>query len=154
MKSRETDQRTIRVGSDLLDVVVSGEESSGAAFAARVTIPAGGGPPMLHRHDSFELYRIDEGELCFYRAGDGEQVERTVAATGELVAIPGGQEHTIRNESQREAHALVVFAPGTDMEPFFRAAAALDEPAPEAVMALAAEHGIQTTRPIPDGVSR
>jgi mannose-6-phosphate isomerase-like protein (cupin superfamily) len=153
MRETETNQRTIRVGSDQLEVVVSGDQSRGAAFAARVTIPAGGGPPVMHCHDSFELYRVDQGELCFYLGrGDGGPVQRKVAASGDLVAIPGGREHTIRNESTRDAHALAVFAPGTDVEPFFHAAAA-DDATPETIAALAAEHGIEITRPVPKEVT-
>jgi mannose-6-phosphate isomerase-like protein (cupin superfamily) len=149
MREKKANQRTIRVGSDLLEVVVSGDESRGVVFAARVTIPAGGGPPVMHTHDSFELYRVDQGELSFYLGrGDGGTVERRVAAAGEVVAIPGGQEHTIRNESPHDAHALAVFAPGTDVEPFFRAAAAVDA-TPETIVALATEHGIEITRPVP-----
>ncbi len=60
------------------------------------------------------------------------------------VAIPGGREHTIRNESAAEARAFVVFAPGAPMERFARAAAA----GTADVIALAAAHGIEITRPL------
>ena len=75
-------------------------------------MPPGGGPPMLHRHDAFEAYRVDAGELAFYLESEGGEVTRTVAGPGSVVAIPGGREHTIRNESGAEAEALVVFTPG------------------------------------------
>jgi hypothetical protein len=48
-----------------------------------------------------------------------------IAGAGSVVAIPGGREHTIRNESPTEALAYVVFAPGSEIERFMRAADAL-----------------------------
>ncbi len=102
--------------------------------AAEVTIPAGGGPPALHRHPSAELYRVERGELALYL---GE--ERISAPEGAVVHIPGGTPHTIRNETDAEARAFVVFTPGTEMERFVRAVAA----SPGDVVALAEEHGIE-----------
>jgi mannose-6-phosphate isomerase-like protein (cupin superfamily) len=106
--------------------------------AAEVTIPAGGGPPAMHRHPSAELYRVDRGELALY-LGD----ERISAGEGAVVHIPGGTAHTIRNETDAEAQAFVVFTPGTEMERFVRAVAA----SPGDVLALAREHGIEMLTP-------
>jgi quercetin dioxygenase-like cupin family protein len=131
-------QETIDVGGDQVVVRCASEQSGGAVLALEVTIPPGGGPPMLHRHDPFELYRVERGELTFDLGG-----ERLRAAAGSVVAIPGGAEHTVRNESEREARAFVVFTPGAAMEAFIRAAAALESPAAEDVLALAARHGIE-----------
>ena len=47
--------------------------------------------------------------------------------------------------------AFVVYAPGAEMEAFVRAAAArppTGRPAMERVLAVAAEHGIEITRPL------
>jgi hypothetical protein len=60
-----------------------------------------------------------------------------------VVAIPGGREHTVRNESSEDAQAFVVLSPGAEFERFVRAAVASDD-----VAALAAEHGIEMTRPL------
>jgi hypothetical protein len=56
------------------------------------------------------------------------------------VHIPGGAAHTIRNESDAEARALVVFSPGSEMEAFVRAAAVAVRP--EDVATLAQRHGV------------
>jgi mannose-6-phosphate isomerase-like protein (cupin superfamily) len=106
--------------------------------AAEVTIPAGGGPPAMHRHPSAELYRVDRGELALY-LGD----ERIRATQGAVVHIPGGVAHTVRNETGADAQAFVVFTPGTEMERFVRAVAA----SPGDVAALAEEHGIEMFAP-------
>lgn len=116
---------TIAVGSESLAFRITDRDSGGALVAADVRMPPGGGPPMLHRHDAFEAYRVDSGELAFYLERDGGRVERTVAGPGTVVAIPGGREHTIRNESAAEAEALVVFTPGAAMEAFAREVGAI-----------------------------
>ena len=119
--------------------------------AAVVRMPPGGGPPALHRHQPSELYRVERGEFTFYVEDADGAIERFSAGAGETIAIPGGREHTIRNESGAEAVAFVVYAPGAEMEAFVRAAARLDAGGPppiDRVITLAAEHGIEITRPL------
>jgi mannose-6-phosphate isomerase-like protein (cupin superfamily) len=128
----------LKVGHDEITLHVDSERSGGTMVAAEVTIPAGGGPPALHRHPSAELYRVQRGELALY-LGD----ERISAGEGAVVHIPGGTAHTIRNETDAEAQAFVVFTPGTEMERFVRAVAA----SPGDVLALAREHGIEMLAP-------
>jgi hypothetical protein len=118
-----------------------------------VMIPPGGGPPMLHRHDPFELYRVRSGDLAVYlEDGDGA-VRRRVAGAGDVVPIDAGREHTVRNESTREARATVVFSPGEPMELFARAVGELGRNTDDAeIFALARAHGIEITRPLDDAL--
>ncbi len=102
----------MRVGSDEIEFRVTSEESDGALAAAEVRIPAGGGPPMLHRHEPSELYRVEAGELAIYVEDEHGSIDRKLARAGSTVAIAGGREHTVRNESGSEARAFVVFSPG------------------------------------------
>jgi mannose-6-phosphate isomerase-like protein (cupin superfamily) len=125
---------TIRVGADELQFKVASE----ALLAVEVRMPAGGGPPGLHRHAADEIYRGERGELTIY-LGD----ERVPLGPGDVVHIPGGSAHTVRNETDEEALAYVVYSPGVEMEAFVRAAAELDAPDPAAVVALAQRHGIE-----------
>jgi mannose-6-phosphate isomerase-like protein (cupin superfamily) len=122
----------LTIGSDEITLLARSE----TLLAAAVTIPAGGGPPAMHRHPSEELYRVEAGELAVYR-----EHERIVAGPGDVVHIAGRQPHTVRNESATEARAYVIFSPGTEMERFVRAVAAN----PADVMALAAANGIEFT---------
>jgi oxalate decarboxylase/phosphoglucose isomerase-like protein (cupin superfamily) len=141
-----------RIGHDTLVVRVPSASTGGALLAAEVEIPAGGGPPLMHRHDPEEVYRLERGELALYVEDDDGHAERTVARAGDVVHIPGGRAHTVRNESAAEARAYVVFTPGTQMENFLRAAGALatgEPPSMEEVLALAARHGIEMTGPVP-----
>lgn len=145
------------VGPDRIAFKVTSEQSDGEVAVLDVRIAPGGGPPMLHRHDAFELYRVRSGELAIYLEGWDGAVRRTVAGPGAVVPIGGGVEHTIRNESDEEAEAVVVFAPGEAMERFARAAAEISAgapPAPEQVLALAEVHGIEMTRSIEDALAK
>jgi oxalate decarboxylase/phosphoglucose isomerase-like protein (cupin superfamily) len=142
----------MRVGGDEIEFKVSGDQG-GPLVAAEVRMAPGGGPPALHRHEPAELYRVERGELVFYLGDADGGVRRSVAGAGETVPIAGWREHTIRNESDAEAAAFVVYSPGAPMEAFAREAAALAEagPAPiERVLELAAGHGIEITRSLED----
>jgi oxalate decarboxylase/phosphoglucose isomerase-like protein (cupin superfamily) len=150
LQPREDEDR-VTVGGDQITFRCTSEQSGDAIAAFEVRIPAGGGPPALHRHSPFELYRVQDGELTFYLEGPDGRIERSVAGPGSVVAIPGGAEHTIRNESDAAARAFVVFSPGGEMEHFARAADALaasGQPTIEQIMMLAHAHGIEITRPL------
>lgn len=138
-----------RLGGDEVTLRVTSAESGGEVLAMEVRIPAGGGPPALHTHAPAETYRVERGELAIYLAGPGGAVDRTPAAAGSVVHIPGGREHTVRNESGAEAAAYVTFTPGAPMEGFIRAAAALGDAPMEEVLAVAGRHGVVVTRPLP-----
>ncbi len=137
----------IRVGHDHLAFRVTGPR----LLAVDVTIPPGGGPPALHRHAPAEIYRVLDGELAFY-FGDGAEIRREVGGAGAVVDIAAGVEHTVRNETGAPAHAYVTFVgDAASMEAFVRAAARLADAGPpdlRAVMATAAAHGVEITRPI------
>jgi oxalate decarboxylase/phosphoglucose isomerase-like protein (cupin superfamily) len=143
----------LTVGSDEITLRVTSQTTAGALLAADVTLPAGGGPPMLHRHEPAEVYRIEHGELTIYVEQDNGEVQRIATRPGSVVHIPGGRAHTVRNESDDEARAFVVFAPGTTIEHFIRQAATLATTGTkvEDVLALAEQHGIQMAGPLPTG---
>jgi quercetin dioxygenase-like cupin family protein len=142
----------VEVGGDLVEFRVTSERSGGAVVAYEVIFAPGGGPPMLHRHEDFELFRVEAGELAFYLEDEDGVTARHLAPAGAVVAIPGGREHTVRNESVSPARAFAVLAPGAGMERFARGAGELAADGEgvevEAVMALAAASGIEITRPV------
>lgn len=139
----------MRVGHDRIEIKVDGEASGGEIFAYEVDMPAGGGPQMLHRHASHEIYRVVAGAMTVY-AGSGadEAIERRVVRAGDTAFIPGNAEHTIRNETKSPARAFAVLVPGDDLERFVRGVAELGDSAAEAsrVSELAQRSGIEMTR--------
>ena len=122
-------------------VLATSAQTGGALFAVEIRMPPGGGPPVMHRHDPGEVYYVIEGEFTFYiglrrRRPAGSPPGRATSSPS-----PAARPHTIRNESDADAVAFVVHAPGAPMESFSRAAAALAaeaSPSIEDVLALAA----------------
>jgi quercetin dioxygenase-like cupin family protein len=146
----------IRVGRERIRFKVTSEQSGGEVAVFEVRMPPGGGPPLLHRHEPFELYRVLSGELAVYLEGRDGAVTRTVAGPGSVVPIGAGLEHTVRNESDEDAEAVVVFSPGEPMERFARAAGDLGRGGPaseDEVLALARAPGIEVTRPIEEALA-
>jgi len=141
----------LKLGTDELTFRVDSAATGGALLAVDVRLPAGGGPPVLHRHAPLEVYRVDRGELVLYVDDDSGEAERIVATPGTVVHIPAWRRHTVRNESDADALAYVVFAPGIEIERFMRAAGALasGEPDLTEVLALAERHGIEMVAPAP-----
>jgi mannose-6-phosphate isomerase-like protein (cupin superfamily) len=142
----------LQLGGDEITVLATCAQTRGALFAVTVRMPPGGGPPVMHRHDPGEVYHVLEGEFTFYVGDPTGPVRRTVAMAGDVVPLPGGTPHTIRNESAADAVAFVVHAPGAPMENFCRAAAALavqGDPSMEAVLTIAARHDIELLGPVP-----
>jgi len=142
----------IMVGSDEMMLPVTSDATRGSLLAAEVRLPAGGGPPAMHRHDPEEIYRVERGALAIYLEDESGDVQRIPSLAGDVVHIPGGRAHTIRNESDAAADAYVVFSPGAEIERFFRSAGALAAAGPvgvDDVLALAQRHGIQFTGPVP-----
>jgi len=145
----------IALGSDELCVLATSAQTGGALFAVTVRMPPGGGPPLLHRHAPGEVYHVLSGEFAFYIGRPDGTVHRLTAAAGQVVPLEGNTPHTVRNESDADALAFVVHAPGAPMEQFSRAAAALaatSEPTMDAMLVLAERHGIEMLGPVPTAV--
>ena len=141
------------LGADQITVLATCAQTNGALFAVEMRMPPGGGPPVLHRHAPGEIYYVTSGEFTFYVADTDAPPRRVTAAAGTVVPLAGGTPHTVRNESDAAAVAFVVHAPGAPMENFSRAVAALaanGSPSMDAVLAVAAQHGIELLGPLPD----
>jgi quercetin dioxygenase-like cupin family protein len=143
----------MKLGTDEIAVLATSAQTGGALFAVEVRMPPGGGPPVMHRHAPGEVYYVLEGEFTFYAGHPNGPVQRVTASAGQVVPLVGGTPHTVRNESDSDALAFVVHAPGAPMEGFSRAAAELaahGSPSMEAVLAIASQHGIELLGPIPE----
>jgi mannose-6-phosphate isomerase-like protein (cupin superfamily) len=142
----------LRLGTDEVVVLATSAQTAGAMFAVQIRMPPGGGPPVLHRHDPGEVYFVLQGEFAFYTEDPDSGARRWTAGAGAVVPLAGGTPHSIRNESSADAVAFVVHAPGAPMEGFLRAGAALagdGDPSMDAVLTIAAQHGIELLGPIP-----
>lgn len=144
------------LGSDDVVIHATSADTGGTLFAVEITMPPGGGPPVMHRHDPGEVYLVLDGEFTFYTQEPNGEARRRTACAGEVVSLAGGTPHTIRNESAEPARAFAVHAPGGPMEGFMRAVAEQSRdqpPAMERVLAIASLNGITLLGPIPDVTS-
>ena len=140
------------VGTEEFLVLATSDQTNGDLCAGLLTMPPGGGPPVMHRHAPSEVYYVLQGELTFY-LGEGAEVRRVRAGAQSAVPMAGGTPHTVRNESAADAVALVVHSPGRVIEAFSRGAAALAAEGPpdmSAVLELAARSGVELLGPVPE----
>jgi quercetin dioxygenase-like cupin family protein len=104
-----------------------------------VLAPPGRQPPLhVHREDG-ESWYVLEGELTVWI---GERVH--AISPGEFRLAPPKVPHTLRAGPDGARYLLIV---GGRFEAFVRAVAALGEPDPERLTAVAAEHGIDILGP-------
>lgn len=142
----------LALGTDEVVVLTSCAQTNGDIYAGLVRMPPGGGPPVMHRHDPSEVYHVLSGELAFYVGRPDGGVYRVPVGAGQVMPLAGGTPHTIRNETDAEAVAFVVHAPGGGMEGFTRAAAALaasGDSSVESVLGIAERYGIELLGPVP-----
>lgn len=132
-----------------------GEVAGGEVHALEITVPPGSGTPP-HRHRSFEVFQVIEGEVTFGVFDDGPP-RSTVAGPGAVVSVPSGAAHNYTNASGREARMLVILE--RQMIDFFREIGATAPPPPgppsEAVIArlmeAAGRHGVEIMAGPPPG---
>jgi quercetin dioxygenase-like cupin family protein len=92
--------------TDLMEVLVTREQSGGRYDVVRGTIQPGGGPPP-HRHArEDELFYVVAGEFEFIRND-----EIFIAGAGTSVFLPRGSVHTFKNVGARAGTLIVVTTP-------------------------------------------
>jgi mannose-6-phosphate isomerase-like protein (cupin superfamily) len=148
---RTTAER-LRLGGDEITVLATCAQTDDTMFVVEMRMPPGGGPPVMHRHEPAEVYHVLEGKFAFYLGLPDGSVERVTATAGDVVPLAGSTPHTVRNETDRDAVAFVVHAPGPVMEGFSRGAVALAERGRTDmadVLDLAQRHGIEMLGTVP-----
>ncbi|MEJ7797824.1 MAG: quercetin 2,3-dioxygenase [Solirubrobacteraceae bacterium] len=135
----------------LIDILVSGEQSGGSYSLAEVRGPQGFATPLHVHRDLDEGFYMIEGELTVWF---GDQV--SVLSAGDFAHAPRGVPHTIKNTGPGEARMLVMSTPA-GFEDFVRAfgtpALTHEPPVLEGppdvgrAAALAAENGIDLLGP-------
>src|SRR5687768_5362742 len=76
----------LKVGYDEMKVLASTADNGGALFALEMRMAPGGGPPVMHRHASGEVYYVIEGEFTFH-LGLGDDARRVTARAGDTVPL-------------------------------------------------------------------
>jgi quercetin dioxygenase-like cupin family protein len=110
-------EETIQFGPITMRFLVAGDDSSGSAAVAEMTLAPGGKlPSPAHSHDAYEetVYGLD-GTITWTVAGAALEV-----GPGQALCIPRGVMHRFDNLSGREAKCLVVATPAKIGPAYFR----------------------------------
>lgn len=107
------------VGRDLTTIKASGRDTSGNLLVLDVTVPPGGGPPVLHRHVYAETFRFLQGEFEVSTV-DADNALSTVRVTaGDTVSIPSMAWHNFKNVGSIPGKFIAIHSPAV-MEAFVR----------------------------------
>lgn len=110
----------IRIGTQEIRFLVTGDDSNGSVAVLEMTVPAGeklAAPP--HSHDAYEetIYGTT-GTLTWTVDGNPNEV-----GPGHALCIPRGAVHGFANHGSEDAKALVVISPAAIGPAFFRESA-------------------------------
>jgi quercetin dioxygenase-like cupin family protein len=104
---------TYRSPIDEITFLLTGEQTGGAFFMAKVSVsPGGGTPPHLH-HREEETFYLQQGTLTVQVGG-----KTLTASAGDVICLPRGVVHCFQNTGDVDAKFLVVATPA-GLEKFF-----------------------------------
>jgi mannose-6-phosphate isomerase-like protein (cupin superfamily) len=109
------------VAGDVTIVRASGQDTAGQMLMLEVSVEAGGGPPVLHRHHYSEIFYFLEGEFEISTADDDYKVKTCRVKAGDAVSVPSMAWHNFKNVGTSKGKFLVVHSPPV-MEAFLREA--------------------------------
>jgi mannose-6-phosphate isomerase-like protein (cupin superfamily) len=107
------------VVTDVTTIKASGENTSGKLLVLEVTVPPGGGPPMLHRHEYSEVFLFQEGEFEVSTVDADYALSTVRVGAGDTVSIPSLVWHNFKNIGQTPGKFTAVHSPAV-MEDFMR----------------------------------
>jgi mannose-6-phosphate isomerase-like protein (cupin superfamily) len=107
------------VGTDVVTIKASGQETSDRMLIIEVLVPPGGGPPALHRHAYAEVFYILEGDFEISTADADNQLSTVKSKPGDTLAIPSLIWHNFKNVGTTPGKFLAVHSPA-GMEAFAR----------------------------------
>lgn len=95
------------LGADIVTIKAPGKATGGKLLVLEVTVPPGGGPPMLHRHEYTEMFYVLSGEFIVNTLMNGSGKMHTLHE-GDTIAIPSMAWHTFKNAGKTPGKLLVV----------------------------------------------
>lgn len=98
-------------GTDVTTVRASGSDTSGKMLMLEVTVPAGGGPPVLHRHEYTEIFYFLEGEFEVSMADEALAVSTLRLKPGDTLSVPSKAWHNFKNVGNIPGKFLVIHSP-------------------------------------------
>ena len=107
------------VVTDVTTIKASGAETSGKLLVLEVTVPPGGGPPVLHRHEYSEVFLFLEGEFEVSTVDEHYETSTVRVRAGDTVSIPSMVWHNFKNVGETPGKFTAVHSPAV-MEDFMR----------------------------------
>jgi mannose-6-phosphate isomerase-like protein (cupin superfamily) len=107
------------VVTDVTTIKASGRDTSGKLLVLEVSVPPGGGPPVLHRHEYSEVFLFQEGEFEVSTVDEDYTPSTSRVGPGDTVAIPSMVWHTFKNVGEVRGRFTAVHSPAV-MEDFIR----------------------------------
>jgi mannose-6-phosphate isomerase-like protein (cupin superfamily) len=87
----------ILFGADIVSIKARGNATAGTLLAFEIRVPAGGGPPALHRHAYSEVFYLLDGEFEISTVDADNRLQTAILKAGDTVAIPSMAWHTFKN---------------------------------------------------------
>jgi mannose-6-phosphate isomerase-like protein (cupin superfamily) len=139
--------RAIDLGSFLMSVKATAEETDGAFTLLEATEPPNFGPPMHIHRDAAEAFYVLEGEYIIFI--DDREVR---APAGSFVYIPVGAVHGFRVGAV-PSRKLNLYVPQAMIGYFDELAAAIraGDVSDEELGAIAERYGVEVLGPVPEG---
>jgi mannose-6-phosphate isomerase-like protein (cupin superfamily) len=107
------------VVTDVTTIKASGPDTSGKLLVLEVTVPPGGGPPVLHRHEYAEVFLFQEGEFEVGTVDEDYAPIMLRVGVGDTVSIPSMVWHNFKNVGEAPGRFVAVHSPAV-MEDFMR----------------------------------
>jgi quercetin dioxygenase-like cupin family protein len=113
------DSRSLLVISELMTILLTGEETDGKYALVESITPPGEGVPFLHTHPQQETFYVLEGNYEIYGRDEEGNKFAVQAQAGSTVHVPGGAPHGFRNVGDTAGKVLLTLEPAGNMEVFF-----------------------------------
>ena len=99
------------VVTDVTTIKASGADTSGRLLVLQVTVPPGGGPPVLHRHDYSEVFLFQEGDFEVSTVDENYVLDTIKVGAGDTVSIPSMVWHNFKNVGEVPGRFSAVHSP-------------------------------------------
>jgi mannose-6-phosphate isomerase-like protein (cupin superfamily) len=107
------------VVTDVTTIKASARDTSGELLVLEVTVPPGGGPPVLHRHEYSEVFMFQEGEFEVSTVNEDFEPSALRVGAGDTVSVPAMAWHNFKNVGATPGRFIAVHSPPV-MEGFMR----------------------------------
>jgi mannose-6-phosphate isomerase-like protein (cupin superfamily) len=99
------------VGADVTTIRASGRDTSGDLLVLEVTVPPGGGPPVLHRHAYSEVFQFLQGEFEVSTVDENYALSAVRVGAGDTASIPSMAWHNFKNVGATPGKFIAIHSP-------------------------------------------